>query len=467
MRSTLLLIIFMSFLGCQSQNNHNCPFPYQNHKKEDKCGYIKVPRNWNDKDSKTTSIGYLVIASKSKTKKSDPVIFLQGGPGGEVLNLSDVYSQLSIDSERDFILFDQRGIGFSEALCPDLSLELQRIMALDLSINEEIDELKKSIIDCKDFLNADNRQFSTNTNVKDLEALRKHLGYNKINLFGGSYGTRLGLKYMEEYPQNVRCSILSGLFPPEIRMYEYIFSNYFRALTKVFKSCKDDNKCNTIYPGIENEFLAIYNKLNIKPVTIQINKKPFVINQQDFLLLIHQMLYNSNLIDNIPSFIYSLKRKDYSNISALIKQLLPRLSAINLAVYYSVMTADEGGFENKKMLITDSNNTPIATNGLSLFSADPEIIESWPSKEIDVDFISKTVVNTPTLLISGDFDPVTPPGNAIKIQERLANSQHFIFDNEGHVPLNSCFFKIAKQFLDNPTQKLHAECHYNTSFSWN
>jgi pimeloyl-ACP methyl ester carboxylesterase len=178
------------------------------------------------------------------------------------------------------------------------------------------------------------------------------------------------------------------------------------------------------------------------------------------------MLYNTNLIDNIPSFIYSIKDKNYTTVINQVKQLLPRLSSINLAVYYSVMTADEGNFNKKKMLALDSGKAPVLIDGLSLFSVDPEIISSWPRNKINSNPISNALINIPTLLISGDFDPVTPPENATKIQKKLTNSQHFIFYNNGHVPLNNCFFELAKQFLNNPNQKLPSKCNNYTSFNW-
>jgi pimeloyl-ACP methyl ester carboxylesterase len=93
---------------------------------------------------------------------------------------------LCIVTNRDFILFDQRGIGYSEELCPDLNQELLNVLALDLNINEEISELKKRLVSCEAYIKSDDRQFGSRTNAKDLEALRKHLGYNTFNLFGGS-----------------------------------------------------------------------------------------------------------------------------------------------------------------------------------------------------------------------------------------------------------------------------------------
>lgn len=468
MRSFLLTFLtVLVFTNCQSQSNHNCPFPYQNHQPEDKCGFVKVPRNWDTKSRATTEIGYLVIRSKSANKKQDPVVFLQGGPGGSVLSLADVYSQLSLDADRDFILYDQRGIGFSEELCPDLNLQLLEIMALDLSIDEEITELKKRINSCTDYLKTDNRQFSTATNAKDLEALRRHLGYKKLNLFGGSYGTRIGLRYMQFYPNKVRSAVLSGLFPPEIRMYDHLFSNFNTALNQVFDTCANDINCNTTYPNLKAEFLNIYANLKTNPINIKLNGERFILNQQDVLLFMHQMLYSDSTIERIPEFIKALKEKNKSYINRTISGFIPRVTLINLGVYYAVMTADEGRFNNQSKVNADHKDLLFANADLSLFSADPEVIKIWPSVSVKYNPMAAIKSTIPTLLISGDFDPVTPPNNAAIVAQSLSKSQNFVFKNNGHVPINRCFFNLAKQFLDNPTTKLDGSCtDTSTELDW-
>ena len=468
MRHLLLLFIaIFSCTNCESQNITECAVPYNNFQAIDQCGYVEVPRNWDEQSSETTKLNYLVIKSQSDNPKKDPVIFLQGGPGGIVLAMANIYSQINLDPERDYILYDQRGIGLSEALCPNLNLQLLEILALDLDIEEEIAELKKRIKSCTEGILNDGRQFSTTTSAKDLEALRKHLGYEQLNLFGGSYGTRLGLKYMELYPNRVRSAILSGLFPPEIRMYDELFTNFNSSFEKMFNDCSADENCNGIYPSLKSEFLEMYAELKTNPISISINETVFVLNQQDVLLFMHQMLYSDSTIEELPEFIRALKTRNNAIIVETISQFLPRITIINLAAYYAVMTGDEGGFNNKEKLGKDSEGLLFESAGLSLFSADPEVIEGWPSVKVTSNTMKAITSNIPTLLISGDYDPVTPPKNGDIVGKRLGNSQHIIFTNQGHVPVNPCFFGLAKQFLDDPNAKLNGDCaKLKTQFNW-
>jgi len=462
--STLLICI--TIFSCQSQNTHQCPFDI-NHDIVDECGFVEVPRNRDSGSDATTQIAYLVIKSVSENKKPDPVVFLQGGPGGDVLKNAQVYGQLSIDSDRDFIIYDQRGIGFSEELCPNLNLELLDILSKDLTIESETIALQKQIQPCKDYILTDDRQFSTTTNAEDLEALRKHLGYKQLNLFGGSYGTRLGLKYMELYPKRVRSSILSGLFPPEVRMYDHLFSSFEKALTKVFNTCENDSECFSKYPNLKSQFSEVYKTLKTQPIDLSDEHNTFILNQQDALLFIHQMLYSPRTIRDIPNFIMALKSRNISAISKTINKFIPRITTINLAVYYAVMTADEGEFNNAQLLIKDSEGLLFSENGLSLFSADPEVIKDWPAQKVKLNTMREIESDIPTLLISGDFDPVTPALNGNLAEKHLKNSQHLVFNNNGHVPINNCFFTLAKQFLDEPNTQLKNECYkYNSAINW-
>lgn len=468
MRTLILSLLVCSvFMSCQSQSNHNCPFPYNNHQPTDACGFIEVPRNWDDSNSETTKLAYLVITSKSEQRKDDPVVFLQGGPGGSVLSLANIYSQLQFDADRDFILFDQRGVGFSEELCPGLNLKLLEIMADDLTIDDEIAQLKASVLPCIENIKTDGRQFSTTTNAKDLEALRQHLGYKSWNLFGGSYGTRLGLKYMDLYPTKVRSAVLSGLFPLELRMYDALFSNFNNSLHLLFERCTASTDCNLKYPDLRATFFNLYRDIKNDPIAINVQGTSFIINQQDVLLFMHQMLYSDRTIKRIPEFIKALERRDLDYISEVITLFLPRVTLINLAVYYAIMTADEGVFDNQGKLDADSKHELFSDTGLSLFSADPEVISSWYSLPVSSNSMNAVNSSIPTLLVSGEFDPVTPPLNGTTVAKGLKNCQHVVFKNNGHVPINPCFFTLAKAFLDDPTAKLDITCSEQyQSLSW-
>ena len=454
--SICCLIVF----NCQSQEQHVCPFEKQINVDHDRCGYVEVPNNWDNKKDGTTKIAYLVIASSSENRKDDPVVFIQGGPGGSVLPYANVFSGLILDPDRDFIMYDQRGIGFSDEICPNLSATFLDVMSADISLDKEDETLLSISSDCIESLNDPSFKmaFGTTQSANDLEALRKHLGYKQVNLFGGSYGTRLGLKYMELYPESIRSSILSGLFPPEVRLYEYIYTNLNRSLEKLFDTCANDDNCSSKYPNLKDTFEAVCEQLDQKGQSFMINGDELILNKQDFLLLTQQLLYDRQTIGQVPSFITAFKTDDTSSIIRSIQAFASRLGVINVAAYWSVNVKDEGAFKNLKFIDKDEKKHPSLANGVSLFASDPDVLKHWPTKRNSNTKMKPVVSDIPTLLVSGAWDPITPPSNAEKAAKSLKNSSHVVFPSDGHCPMNSCFFQMAQAFLKNPMQNVDDAC---------
>ncbi len=454
----LFLLSVTSAFSCNSQERHSCVFLDQPYSDHNQCGFIEVPKNYDDPSKGNIELAYMVIKSKSTNRKPDPVVFIQGGPGGNVLSLARTYRQLNIDDDRDFILYDQRGIGHSNEVCTGLSEQLIEVMAMDLSPEAEFAAIDKRINDCAQNLSRDDAKFSTPVNAKDLEMLRKHLGYEELNLFGGSYGTRLGLEYMRQYPKRVRSAILSGLFAPDTRMYDHLVSDFNRSLKKLFQGCKDDPYCNGSYPSFENDFFELLKHLETTPVTLYLNGEDFTLNPQDFLLIVHQLMYNENTIGAIPKLIKTMTEENYEYLARVTQLILYRISSINLAVYWSVMKADESRFDNAEMFRKDEEKNPALKSGLNLFAIDIDVYQKWPDLNASQSELNAVVSDIPTLLVSGDYDPITPPRNGEEAATHLKNGQHVVFKNAGHVPINPCFFALSKAFLDNPNESLDLNC---------
>lgn len=462
---SLLIITFIIGTSCQPQEVHNCPFPNTSHAKNDICGFLEVPLHSDSPNGVKTKIAYLVIKSKSNVPKPDPVIFLQGGPGGVVLPLADSFSRLSIDPNRDFILFDQRGTGFSDPICPEINEEVMNILSKDLTMEKESEEITKILNSCELLLQNKNKtlqNYNTFQNVSDLEALRKHLGYNQWNLFGGSYGTRLGLAYMDLYPNAVRSSILVSVFPTQIRFYDHMISNFKRSLNKVLSNCANNKSCNDQYPNLKEDFFVTLEELKTNPLTFNWNGKPFTLNAQDFLFYIHQMLYDRSTISSLPSFITTIKNRETSALSFQTNGLNQRLELVNFAMFWAVMNGDEGNFDNLLKVKKDVSENLLFSPGISLVSSVPKFTANLNVNQKRITDLPNSSHTIPTLIINGDYDPITPPSNAALTAKTLANSYVFIFENEGHTPFNRCFFKTASEFINNPSKTPNNECAKNT-----
>ena len=313
-----LLFVFplLAIDGCDRSQSHpsgdkNCPFAATQLSSKFTCGYLKVPENRAKDSGRKIEIAYAIIKSKATDVPADPVVYLMGGPGGSSLESIRYRSNHPVTEQRDFILVDQRGTGFSRPrLCPAIGESTVNIMAGNLSPEEEYLQLKEKATACKTLLiraGVDLGAYNSRENAADLEDLRNHLGYKKWNLYGGSYGTRLALTMMRDYPEGIHSVILSGSFPPTANMYANLIPNFSRALHKFFQKCEGDPGCNKEYPRLESSFKEIINNLRDTPLEVLYQDKPFVINAQDALLIVHQLLYSKITMGEIPRFVKALR----------------------------------------------------------------------------------------------------------------------------------------------------------------
>ena len=180
------------------------------------------------------------------------MIFFSGGPGGNTLDLGLVTFLLEqpIRNQRDIILFDQRGIGYSSAL-PDMSFASFDIMAKDANEAQELEMTKAMVLQYQKKCEAQNihpEYYNTLQNAKDVGMLFKHLGYQKYNLFGGSYGTRLARVVQDLFPEYIHSSVLDSPAPMSGDFLLNRLESYSLALGRIFDYCAQNADCSAKYP---------------------------------------------------------------------------------------------------------------------------------------------------------------------------------------------------------------------------
>lgn len=469
--SNLLNLFFALFLlnnfGCspiqsQEASIKACPVKGFDHSLLSHCGFLEVPENRANPNRKTIKIAYAVIKSKSSSPLPDPVIYLMGGPGGSTLNGIQYWANHPIVAHRDLVLVDQRGTGLSEPqLCPDIGLFTVEIMGKDLSKEQEYQHLSKEANNCKNKLIKQGitlGAYNSKENAADLEALRKHLGYKKWNLYGGSYGTRLALTMMRDSPDGIRSVVLSGPFPPQANMYQHLIPNFKSALHKVFQLCEKQSECHKRYPDLQQDFKSLIQSLREDPVKVDYNGSPFYINAQDALLIIHQLLYSRKTVTQIPNFITSLIQGNQQDIYKALLPLLQRAGAIDFGMYFSVQAYEELPFNGKKEYEKSLANNPEFYPGLAFFNSDVEILPQWHTSRAPAMENLPVKSNIPTLILVGQLDPITPVSYSKITQQSLQNCQVAVFPGMSHNLFGYCPSKLLLSFLDDPDTKLDYSC---------
>jgi pimeloyl-ACP methyl ester carboxylesterase len=432
------------------------------------CGTLAVPEDRSQPDGRKISLVVAILPANTLTPKRDPLFILAGGPGQAATSLAPFAAQLvGVRKDRDIVLIDQRGTGRSSPLdCaawkPDDGIEA----AL------ELDPVPKARA-CAAELAArgvDPAQYTTAAFVADLDAMRIALGYDRINLWGGSYGTRAALEYLRAHPAKVRSVVLDGVVPPRMRIALDVWPAREAALAAVIEGCAASAACNAAHPALGRTLAAIDADLGpagremalADPRTGATQK--VVLSFDHVLAALQPLLYVPELQSLLPEVIGRAAQQDYGPLLATASLLTADVAdQINTALHYSVACA-----EDAPRLATGDVERALAnlrTHTLALHVV--AVCSVWPKGTASVEATTPVTSAVPVLILSGALDPVTPPANGEEVARTLSNSKHIVARGYGHiVSPHGCAPRLIAAFVDDlDFAKLPANCleHFEKS----
>lgn len=433
-------------------------------------GILEVPENREDPNSRTLKLVYKVLKAKDTTSGKAPIVYLQGGPGGATLVMEEMWKNHPLRNDRDIVLMDQRGTGASEANCTESSNAFFAIMRQDLVIEDDVKATNDLLNECKETIRkkgVDLAGYNSRENAADFEDLRKALDYDQWNLFGGSYGSRLGLTIMRDFPESVRSAVLAGILAPETDLLNGSIQNFENSLFSVLERCKKNEDCNSRYPNLKERLFKALKKLQSDPLRFDYEGKPFVLNPQDAFFVLSVPLYNRHTIANIPLLIEALENGETEPIKNVIKSVEYFTKLINWPMHYSVVAYEELPFFDAAAMENSIKKSEIGA-AIAFHDLATKFLADWHSFRAS-DFENQPVVSEiPTLLASGGLDHATPISNAKEALKHLKNGFEIIFPDEAHNLYNPCFFQIAKDFLNDPVQKPNSACsNERNPIEWN
>ena len=403
-----------------------------------KCGSLTVPEDPSDPESRQITLNIAVVEAIKRSAEADPLVLLVGGPGQSAI---ETYPAISttltrIHEQRDIVLVDQRGTGKSHPLrCLDPKDET-------LEDEEVIARLK----DCPQKLDADLRFYTTDIAMQDLDRVRSELGYDTIDLYGVSYGTRAALVYLKMYPTHVRSVVLDAVVDPAFVLYQDAAQDGQRSLDLFFDRCEADKACGSAYPQLRSEFEAVLRKLDERPTQITIphpvTGKPLQLTVTRMILtnIIFNTLYSADLVAMLPLAIHQAYIED--NYAPLITQAYLLDAGIYDGMFYAVACTEDAPLVS----ITDDMKGRTFGGNVQNFV---EICKTWPRGEPSKVLREPVVSNVPILMLSGEADPITPPWHAEHLAKSLGNSLNLIFSGMGHGNGTSdCATRIMESFIE-------------------
>lgn len=438
---------------------------------EVECGYLIVPEDHARSAGPTIKLAVARFRSDSGQPAPDPIVYLEGGPGGSPLRSFipqfDVYFGPLL-KKRDLILFDQRGTGYSQPAldCPESIQQTLDALPKNLTAAQSEELSNQALLACRARLAKEGVNlavFNSAQNAADIAALIKALNLEQINLYGISYGTRLALTAMRDVPQGIRSVVIDSVFPPQVDLISQLPANGARAFEALFGACVADQACNTAFPNLQQEFFTLVDGLNKQPITMTLTlhsgeQKEALVNGDGLIGLVFQALYSTPIIPSIPRMIFDIRDGNYTLAAGLQAELLASLDKISYGMHYSVQCSEEVPFDQSADLETVLKQYPqygaLASKGQYAFCS------AWGVPVADAQENLPVSSSIPTLVFSGGFDPITPPVWAELTAATLSQSYYFNLPRGGHGTSLSedCPRKVLLAFLDNPTSKPDADC---------
>ncbi|MCJ7580736.1 MAG: alpha/beta hydrolase [Candidatus Aminicenantes bacterium] len=411
-------------------------------------GTFTVFEDRNSQNGRTISLSVVILHAFSETPKPDPFFPLAGGPGGDVTRNVNGYKKSWIREERDIVFVSQRGTGGDNRLDCELAASDENLQGyLDPLFNLDnfracLEELQKKF---------DLTLYSTCLAADDLNDLRLALEYDKINLTGGSYGTRAALVYMRRHPETVRSAILNGVLPLANKNPLFHSSSAQEAIQLLLDGCFGDPACRFAFPNLEEEFLTVLERLDEEPADVLIDhpvtEERVLVNldRVSFTEALRTMLYSYDRNRQVPYLIHQAFLGDYEPFAATAIQSNRNIRrSLALGMLLSVTCGEDLSRVNDEEIVRFTQGTYLGANRIRQQMA---VCEFWPKSNIPDSFGDPVEVDVPTLLLSGTMDPVTPPIWGTEAASHLPNGLHIVVPG-AHGVGGDCIRLIEKQFLE-------------------
>lgn len=418
-----------------------------------RCGVLTVLEDRANTNGPKIDLHIAVIPAIKRNPEPDALFLLAGGPGQSAIEAFPAMIPLmfSVHEDRDIVLVDQRGTGESNPLrCIDPEDE-----TLD---EDEVLELVKS---CPErLMTADVRFYTTEIAMTDLDEVRAALGYETINIYGASYGTRAALTYLRMFPERVRTVTLDAVVDPGFVMFMDAAEDGQAALDSFFARCEADEACRSTFPNVRNEFSEILTRVEASPKDITIphplTNEPFDVTVTRELItnMVFNTLYVPDLVATLPLSIHEAHASE--NYVPLISQALLVNAGLYDGMFYSVACTEDAPLISTEEAAERSNASLFGDRTVN-FS---EICAEWPKGTVSPEFREPVTSDVPVLILSGEADPITPPRHAEAVAESLTNELHLIFEGMGHGNLASrCTSNIFADFVEMASvQNLETAC---------
>ncbi len=412
------------------------------------CGRLQRALNPAQPQDVQIEVHYVVVPALARRKLPDPVFLLAGGPGQSAISLAPVLTQQlrRLNNRRDLVFVDQRGTGRSAPLMCDDDQRSTLAQQLDPARRNAL--MRQCLGQLQKLPYGDVRFFTTSVAMQDIDAVRAALQAPKINLIGGSYGTRAALEYARQFPQNVRRMVIDGVAPPDMALPASVSTDSQAAFNALLVSCEQDTSCQQTYPKLRASWTALLAQLP-QPVTLRhpLTGAPenLTLTKEMVLGSVRGPLYSPALTSALPYAITQAQQGRFEALMGLSGALASNKSdRLAIGMHFSVMCAED------MPRLAASTDRPGADFGTEFGQLYTDTCAYWPRGTVPDAFYILAASPAPALVLSGGLDPVTPVRHGARIAQALGSkAQHVVVPFAGHGVMSlECMRDVLYRFVD-------------------
>lgn len=397
------------------------------------CGRYRVLENRAAGSGRTVDVAFVLLKALDGIPRADVVVPLNGGPGAPTTPFAEGMASFLayVRAERDILLVDHRGTGRSQALTCEapfpggVASRMTTLFPLD------------HLVACRDRLaeRADLAQYTTANAMDDLEDLTAWLGYEQVDLNGGSYGTREALVFTRRHPDRVRALILDGVAPVEQKTYLRAARSLDLALEGLSAECGTQPECLRAFPDLAQAFRDVFGTARSGAPPVEIEGDTVRMGPGPLAYALRGLLYAR--AGAVPAMVMEARSGSWRSLARayLDRQAWVGSDDVPAGYHLSVLCAED-------LRGTTSGDVARATEGTYLgdflVTSYLRACEAWPSARLPEAYFAPVASDRPALLLSGGRDPVTPPANADEVARLWPNSRHVVVPNGGHGQSGPC-----------------------------
>lgn len=470
-----------------------CPFKgaIQYRPGEISCGLLTVPENREKPASRTIQLHYVKLAARKPAlwdaekrgdwkKREDPIIYLTGGPGVTVTGYANRLKDHGARDVRDLYILEQRGVGFSEDFCPLYPLldpkttnanDWDSAQAAQIKIAEDCFKAAAA-------RGVDLSSYNTIENARDVEVLRRALGFKQWNVWGISYGSYLGQAYLKQDAAGVRAAVIDAIVPLEQRVrFLRVATHFQRDLDLLDKACGANALCAKNFKSSSDRLKGAIAKVAKDPIVIAdpIDDESFPNGKATFFQNViagipFQAFYEQKTYATLPAMIDAMARmvdeKDYAALRTLTAggPVETGGDAFIAQGMYNAIACNDGWVVGLAQAVgEDRAEHPV----IGLMQGDVKFAVEQAAMCVrngmpprSTDGYGALVTDIPMIVANGQMDPITPPPLAKAILPGLKNATYVEFAYAGHGPTRSvkCAGEFLTRFFDAPTAKVDTKC---------